>query len=69
MGVRLTAMLMDGLTKGALMLVLGAVFTWMLVAGFEKHARDRAALDRASLGVPAMADVPLAKRDPNQWQF
>jgi hypothetical protein len=58
-------MLMNGLTKGALMLVLGAVFTWLLVAGFEKSARSHAS---ATVSVPAMADAPI-KRAASQWQF
>ena len=61
-------MLMNGLTKGALMLVLGAVFTWLLVAGFEKSAREHVSAGSVVVGVPAMADAPI-KRAANQWQF
>lgn len=42
-------MLMNGLTKGALMLVLGAVFTWALVHAFEHRAREQAAASSAAL--------------------
>lgn len=61
-------MLMNGLTKGVLMLVLGAVFTWFLVTTFERRAHEQVSDSRAAIGVPTVATAP-GKRSTYQWQF
>ena len=47
-------MIASGLTKGALMLMAGAVFSWFLADAFQQRAVERMAGDRASY-VPAPA--------------
>ncbi|MCW5733058.1 MAG: hypothetical protein KIS73_02970 [Enhydrobacter sp.] len=59
---------MNGLTKGALMLVLGAVFTWFLVTTFERRAHEQVNASDAAIGVPSVANAP-ATRGKYQWQF
>ena len=41
-------MIASGLTKGALMLMAGAVFSWVLADAFQRRAIDRMAVDRAT---------------------
>ena len=40
-------MIASGLTKGAMMLVAGAVFSWVLADAFQHRAIERMASDRA----------------------
>jgi hypothetical protein len=61
-------MLMSGLSKGVLMLVLGAAFTWFLVNTFERRAYEQVSTSDAAVGVPSVA-AAAAKRTPYQWQF
>ncbi len=60
-------MLLNGLSKGVLMLVLGAVFTWFIVNAFEQRAHEQVSVSR-TLDVPSIKHVP-GKRADTQWQF
>ena len=60
-------MLINGLTKGVLMLVLGAAFTWIVINAFEQRAYEHVSANR-TIDVPSIAHVP-GKRADTQWQF
>lgn len=60
-------MLLNGLSKGVLMLVLGAAFTWFIVNALEQRAHEHVSASR-SIDVPAIKHVP-GKRADTQWQF
>ncbi len=61
-------MLLNGLSKGVLMLVLGAMFTWFVVNTFEQKAHEHVSASRAAIAVPSIKHVP-GKRADTQWQF
>ena len=60
-------MLINGLTKGVLMLVLGAAFTWFIVSALEQRAHEHVSANR-TIDVPSIKHVP-GKRADTQWQF
>ncbi len=60
-------MLINGLSKGALMLVVGALFTWFLVEAFEHRASERVSPSPQSIGIPVPHSSGL--HGPSRWQF
>ena len=58
-------MLMNGLSKGVLMLVVAAAFTWVVVVAFENRAAEGVSEAKA---VPAIEHAP-GKRDDKQGMF
>lgn len=61
-------MVLNGLTKGVLMLVLAAAFTWFLVTAFERGTQEKVNTSRGAVDVPALAAKP-GKRTDSQWMF
>ncbi len=60
-------MLMSGLSKGVLMLVMGALFTWILVMAFEHWAKEPVSPSPQSFGIPVPHGSGL--HGPSRWQF
>ena len=54
-------MLANGLVKGALMLVLGASFTWALVHAFEQRARNHSSTGNVTASHSSIAHAAGVK--------
>jgi hypothetical protein len=61
-------MLRNGLFKGALMLMAGALFSWTIAAMFELRANEHAAMRAHAADLTAFSANAM-KRDHAQWMF
>ena len=61
-------MLLRGLSKGALMLLVGALFTWALAGLFERRADERESAAEQRAAISSVAVAPL-HRSAHHWMF